>query len=99
LTSTNKQNLILGLAAVAILAVIAWVSLRGTGEAARGDAAAKSASVMSPDSFSDERTRAAYQAAKDLPELLEQMPCFCGCLTSFGHDNNLFCFKDQHGAG
>ena len=55
--------------------------------------------MLSPTLFSDEKTRAAYQVAKDIPEVLEQLPCFCGCMTSFGHKNNLFCFKDQHGSG
>ena len=98
--STNKQNLVLGLVAVAIMAGIAWVSLHGTNEPADESAAgAKSADVLSPALFEDERTRAAYQVAKDIPEVLEQLPCFCGCMAEYGHKNNLFCFKDQHGSG
>ena len=97
--STNKQNTILAIAAIAVMALIAWVSLRGTSEPDQSTAAVKSADVLSPTLFSDERTRAAYQVAKDIPEVLEQLPCFCGCMTSFGHKNNLFCFKDQHGSG
>lgn len=98
--STSKQNLILGIAAVAIIAAIGWVSLRGTSEPADDSSAvAKSADVLSPTIFNDEKTRAAYQVAKDIPEVLEQLPCFCGCMSSFGHKNNLFCFKDQHGSG
>lgn len=97
---TNKQNIILGIVAVAIMAGIAWVSLRGTSESTSESAAiSKSAGVLSPTLFNDEKTRAAYQVAKDIPEVLEQLPCFCGCMTSFGHKNNLFCFKDQHGSG
>jgi hypothetical protein len=91
---------VLGIVAVAIMAGIAWVTLRGTGEPATDTAAiSKSADVLSPTIFDDEKTRAAYQVAKDIPEVLEQLPCFCGCMTSFGHKNNLFCFKDQHGSG
>ena len=97
--STNTQNLILGIVAVAIIAAIAWTSLRGAGEPADGvTLAAKSADVLSPTIFDDERTRAAYQVAKDIPDVLEQLPCFCGCMTSFGHKNNLYCFKDEHGS-
>src|SRR3989442_1599659 len=82
------------------MAGIAWVSLRGTNDPADESAAiAKSADVLSPSLFDDARTRAAYQVAKDIPEVLEQLPCFCGCMSSFGHKNNLFCFKDQHGSG
>ena len=98
--STNKQNLLLGIIAITVMAAIAFVSLRGTNEPAGESAvAAKSADVLSPTLFNDEKTRAAYQVAKDIPEVLEQLPCFCGCMTSFGHKNNLFCFKDQHGSG
>jgi Protein of unknown function with PCYCGC motif len=90
----------LGLVAIAILAGIAWVSLRSTNEPVEGSPASlKSADVLSPSLFADEKTQAAYQVAKDIPEVLEQLPCFCGCMTGFGHKNNLFCFKDQHGAG
>jgi hypothetical protein len=100
LKSTNKQNLILGIVAVAIMAGIAWTSLRGTTEPGDNSSVIeKSAGVLSPTIFNDEKTRASYQVAKDIPEVLEQLPCFCGCMTSFGHKNNLFCFKDQHGSG
>ena len=104
LKSISKQNLALGIAAVVIMAGIGGVLLRGTADQA-GDQTAdsaqlsKAADVLSPSLFSDEKTRAAYQTAKDIPEVLEQIPCFCGCLSNFGHKNNLFCFKDQHGAG
>jgi hypothetical protein len=99
LKSANKQNLILGTVAVALMAGIAWVSLRGTTPADESATGGKAADVLSPTIFSDEKTQAAYQVAKDIPEVLEQLPCFCGCMTSFGHKNNLFCFKDQHGSG
>ena len=99
MNSTNKQNVILGFVAILIIAGIAWNFLRGSKESSGQSAATLSAGVLSPTIFSDEKTRAAYQVAKDIPDILEQLPCFCGCMTSFGHKNNLFCFKDQHGSG
>ena len=81
------------------MAGIAWVSLRGTQPVDESASAGKAADVLSPTIFDDEKTRASYQVAKDIPDVLEQLPCFCGCMTSFGHKNNLFCFKDQHGSG
>jgi len=99
-SSTNKQNLALGLVAILIIAGIAWRSLQGTTESTQKvDTASLAAEVLSPSIFNDEKARAAYQVAKDIPEVLQELPCFCGCMTSFGHKNNLFCFKDQHGAG
>ena len=98
--STNKQNVALGVIAVAIIAGIAWYSLRGTGnEPETSGQISSSDGVLSPTIFQDPKTRAAYQVAKDIPEVLEQLPCFCGCMSHYGHKNNLFCFKDTHGSG
>jgi len=100
LKSISKQNLALGVIAVAIIAGIGWYSLRGTGDETETSAQlSRSDGVLSPSIFDDPKTRAAYQVAKDIPEVLEQLPCFCGCMAHFGHKNNLFCFKDQHGSG
>jgi hypothetical protein len=44
------------------------------------------------------RAKEAYQVAREIPEVLAQMPCFCEC-EAFGHENLLDCFIDQHGAG
>jgi hypothetical protein len=100
LKSTNKQNVVLGVVAVAIIAGIAWYSLRGTSsETDTATQLSRSEGVLSPTIFDDAKTRAAYQVAKDIPEVLEQLPCFCGCMSHFGHKNNLFCFKDMHGSG
>jgi hypothetical protein len=100
LKSTSKQNLALGVIAVAIIAGIGWYSLRGiSSETETSVQVSKSDGVLSPTIFDDAKTRAAYQAAKDIPEVLEQLPCFCGCMSHYGHKNNLFCFKDQHGSG
>ncbi len=44
------------------------------------------------------KARQAYQIAKEIPEVLVQVPCFCEC-EPFGHENLLDCFIDQHGAG
>ena len=53
--------------------------------------------TLNPASFDEPETKSAYQAAKDVPEVLEYMPCYCGCFGSAGHRNNLDCFKDNHG--
>jgi len=53
--------------------------------------------TLDPNNYSDPETRASYQAAKDAPEVLEHMPCYCGCFKDSAHRNNLDCFKDAHG--
>ena len=51
----------------------------------------------------------AYRFALERPDLLKQIPCYCGCGQEAGHKNNLDCFVqsrngnqvafDNHGAG
>ena len=53
--------------------------------------------TLDPELFEGEAKRA-YQVAKEIPEILAQMPCFCGCDTP-GHQNLLDCFVDRHGEG
>jgi hypothetical protein len=44
------------------------------------------------------KAKDAYQVAKEIPEILAQVPCFCGC-KAVGHENLLDCFVDEHGVG
>ena len=37
--------------------------------------------TLDPSLFKDPETRKAYQVAKDKPELLEHMACYCGCMS------------------
>ena len=43
------------------------------------------------------RVAEGYRVARERPALLEQMPCYCGCYLTHGHQNNLDCFRDRHG--
>lgn len=43
------------------------------------------------------RVAEGYRIAKERPELLERMPCYCGCYLTHGHQNSLDCFRDLHG--
>ena len=54
--------------------------------------------VMDAGSFPDPEVRQAYEVAGNHPELLEQMPCYCGCYGASGHNSNYDCFVDSHGA-
>jgi hypothetical protein len=42
--------------------------------------------------------RKGYQVAKEIPEILAQLPCFCDC-EAVGHESLLDCFIDEHGVG
>ena len=40
-------------------------------------------------------TKEAYQFAVDHPEVLNYMPCYCGCYEEDGHTSNTNCFVDR----
>lgn len=40
----------------------------------------------------------AYKIAKEIPETLAEVPCYCHCDRGFGHKSLHSCFKDDHGA-
>ncbi len=42
--------------------------------------------------------RKGYLIAKEIPEILAQLPCFCGC-EAVGHESLLDCFVDKHAVG
>jgi hypothetical protein len=46
----------------------------------------------------DQDVQAAYNVARQRPELLAQLPCYCGCMVKSGHRNSLDCFKTTHAA-
>ena len=39
----------------------------------------------------------AYQVAKEIPQILAQLPCYCHCDHSQGHKSLHSCFESEHG--
>jgi flagellar basal body-associated protein FliL len=55
--------------------------------------------VLDPSMFSG-AAQAAYAAAKNYPEVMNQVYCYCSCDNPpINHKNLLSCFTDRHGAG
>lgn len=54
--------------------------------------------TLPPDMFTGP-ARQAYQVATEIPEILNELNCHCGCKQSQGHANLLHCFTDGHAAG
>ena len=52
--------------------------------------------TLPPEVFTG-NVRLAYLAARDIPETLAQIPCYCHCDMSKGHKSLHSCFEDQHG--
>jgi hypothetical protein len=96
--SYRKINMALLTAAIVIAAGIVWYTMQPDPpiDPAIANLPKPDIETLSPDQFSGQ-TRMAYQAAKEIPAILSQLPCFCGCMQNFGHKNNLYCFKDTHG--
>jgi hypothetical protein len=108
----NNLWLILG-GAVMLIAIV-WVTIQTSSTDSAGSAASSGTSIadkfdgnkghatlistLDPAQFTG-KARAAYQAAKEIPGILVELPCFCGCMDSkeLGHKNNLYCFADSHG--
>lgn len=53
--------------------------------------------TLDPDLFQG-KTRQAYQVAKEIPETLAQLPCYCYCDQGFGHKSLHTCYEDDHSA-
>ena len=41
---------------------------------------------------------AAYQVAREMPEVLDQLQCYCACGSQYGHVSLLSCYTDGHGS-
>lgn len=52
--------------------------------------------TLSPAYFTGRSARA-YKAAREIPEVLDSLYCYCECKKHFGHKSLLTCFVDQHG--
>ena len=53
--------------------------------------------TLPPEQFTEPEVKLAYQAAKDSPDALETVACYCGCFSDARHRNNLDCYRDNHG--
>jgi hypothetical protein len=53
--------------------------------------------TLAPELFAGKQ-RLGYQAAKEIPQTLAQLPCYCHCDKGFGHKSLQSCFVDDHAA-
>ena len=52
-------------------------------------------STLSPARFTG-KVRRAYEIAREIPEVLDRLYCYCRCRENFAHKNLLSCFIDTH---
>jgi Protein of unknown function with PCYCGC motif len=53
--------------------------------------------TLPPEKFSG-KTRDAYKAAREIPQTLAQLPCYCHCDSGMGHKSLHSCYEDDHAA-
>jgi hypothetical protein len=86
---------------VGAIVALVLIAVGGASYFVRARAMAQPADVsltLNPEQFQGD-TRQAYMVAKEHPELLAQLDCYCGCEQHEGHKNLLDCFRTRHGAG
>ncbi|HEX5703412.1 MAG TPA: CYCXC family (seleno)protein [Pyrinomonadaceae bacterium] len=55
------------------------------------------AATLEPEKFIG-KTRDAYRIAREAPQLLAQLPCYCHCDRGLGHKSLHSCYVDDHAA-
>lgn len=106
--SVHWPMIFLGTAALALFSGIGYLAIhmpppKPEAEAAvpvyygRAEDAMPLPATLEPTSFKPTEVREAYQAAKQIPEVLAQQPCYCYCQRK-GHRSLLDCFRTDHAA-
>jgi hypothetical protein len=94
--TASKINILLLVVAVIFVSGVLWYTLRSPAPDTRAALPKPSVTTLDPAQFSG-KVRLAYEAAREVPEVLAKLPCYCGCVSSGLHRNNLDCFHDLHG--
>lgn len=53
--------------------------------------------TLSPARFTG-KTASTYEIAREIPEILDSLYCYCDCKKHFGHKSLLTCYVDDHAA-
>jgi hypothetical protein len=94
--TASKINYLLVAGAVIFVSAVLWYTLKSPAPDTRAALPKPSVTTLDPAQFSG-KVRMAYEAAREVPEVLAKLPCYCGCMSGAGHRNNLDCFHDLHG--
>jgi Protein of unknown function with PCYCGC motif len=94
----GSNNRIRWIIAAAVLGLLMIIGFGAWQMRAAADANGGSANLTQDPALYQGDTRQAYIVARDHPELLAQLDCYCGCEEHEGHKNLLDCFRTNHGA-
>lgn len=99
----DRRWVVWGLGAGALAAAGGWYLWAPAGAARTGNhpdppRGASLPVTLSPALFAGKAT-AAYQVAREIPETLARIYCYCRCDKTVGHKSLVYCFSDDHAAG
>lgn len=84
-------------AAAALLLLLASCQAGGGGVDAASLRGGETRATMNPDYFNG-YTAEAYRIAKEIPEVLDSLYCYCDCAKHSGHKSLLTCYVNTHAA-
>jgi len=91
--------IIAGAAVLAIAAILIVSSSSGGRRHPDPRPGITSEGVLAPASYAGyDRIVRAYEAAQQMPEVLDGLYCYCDCRHHFNHRSLLACFQSEHGA-
>ena len=105
-TQRRRGLWIVGLVIVLVIGWFAWdwIGAKDSVRFSRGDITAlgsyvrrESGTTLSPALFVG-KTAKAYLVAQEIPDVLDQLYCYCECDRHMGHVSLLSCFIDSHAA-
>ena len=98
MNKSRKNGLLIASGAVVVLAVIYFGAgmWRASHVPGTSNGAWRNVATLDPALYSGP-AHEAYRVAREHPELLAQLHCYCGCDRLYGHTNLLDCFRDSHG--
>ena len=94
--SIRTRNIAVLFAAVTLIALSSCQSSEAPkASASKGFKGGETRQTLSPSSFTGDAARA-YQAAREIPEVLDSLYCYCDCEKHSGHKSLLSCYVDEH---
>lgn len=83
-------------AAIMLLALVSCKSGEAPeGSLSQGLRGGETRATLSPSNFTGDAALA-YQAAQEIPEVLDSLYCYCDCEKHSGHKSLLTCYVDEH---
>ena len=92
----SRTGLLLG-AVSALLVALMGVAVYYARAANQAPPVSADLVTLDPNQFTGD-VHEAYVVAREHPELLAQLDCYCGCEQHEGHKNLLDCYRTNHGA-